>query len=347
MGGELQMGENQKKGSGGLPRPDEISAVMTVYNNVDQLVKFFESFLEQTYPVKEIEFVIVDAGSTDGTVEVAKKYSERVPKLKIMVEPGCNISKGRNLGIRETKGRYILTFNSDVRLEKNCVEELLRVLMEHPEAGGVAGMQIFPEGQNFVARCVYFIPGMAQVSLITTPALKERDIVETHSVPCECGVWRREALPEGLFDEKIQWGEDSEFHFRMMKSGWKIYGTKRARFEHFYKNSVRKFWRQQVAYGYGAGLMFRLGKEIGGGFWWKKYIALILPFAAVAWAIVTTFWPMMGFLLLLWVSPLLFIAAKAAIAGGLKFFPGVFFLLIVKYCANEVGFWKALVRLSP
>ncbi|MEM1689063.1 MAG: glycosyltransferase [Candidatus Hadarchaeales archaeon] len=342
------MGENWKEGSGGLPRPDEVSAVMTVYNNADQLAKFFESFLEQTYPVREIEFVIVDAGSTDGTVEVAKKYSEKLPKLKIMVEPGCNISRGRNLGIRETKGRYILTFNSDVRLEKNCVEELLKVLMEHPEAGGVAGMQVFPESQNFVAKCVYFIPGMAQVSLVTTPTLKEKDIVETHSVPCECGVWRREALPEGLFDEKIQWGEDSEFHFRMMKSGWKIYGTRRARFEHFYKSSVRKFWRQQVAYGYGAGLMFRLGKEIGWGFRWKRYVALFLPFAVVAWAVLTAFWPILGLLLfILGISPLLLISVKAAVAGGPKFFPGVFSLLIVKYFANEVGFWKALLRRSP
>jgi len=60
---------------------------------------------------------------------------------------------------------------------------------------------------------------MAQVSFVTTPQLKTEEIVETHSVSCECGIWRREALPEGLFDERLNWGEDSEFHHRMRKNG--------------------------------------------------------------------------------------------------------------------------------
>lgn len=324
-----------------------MSAVMTVLNNAGQLERFFESFLAQTYPVREIEFVVTDGGSTDGTQEVVKRYAQALPNLRLVETPGCSISKGRNLAIERTTGEFILTFNSDVRLERNCVQELLRVIEEHPEAGGVAAMQVFPESQGYLARCIYFIPGMAQVSLVTTPALRERDLVETHSVPCECGVWRREALPEGLFDERVRWGEDSEFHFRMMMAGWKIYGTRRARFEHFYKGSLGKFWKQQVEYGCGAGIMFRLGKEIGWGFGWKKWMALAAPFALAGWVAVTLVWPLVGAVLLIAaMSPLLLVSVRAARMGGVRYFPGVLFAQIVKYVANVVGFWKAFLRRS-
>lgn len=324
-----------------------LSAVMTVYNDSKNIGRFFNSFLSQTYDVRNIEFVVVDAGSTDGTVKLIKKFQKQLPKLRL-ISKKCNISEGRNIAIKQTSGDRILTFNSDARLEKDCIEKLVEAIEKYPEAGGIAAMQVYPENQNFLAKCIYFIPGMAQVSLVTTPVLRKKEIVETHSVPCECGIWRREALPPGMFDERFNWGEDSEFHFRMRKKGWKIYGTREAKFEHFYKDTLRKFWRQQTGYGYGAGIFMKLNKNLDGGFRWKKYFALLAPFGFLIWLLITLLHPLLGiFIVLIAILPMLKVGVKAAIEKGLRFLPGVFFVQIVKYAANVVGFWKAITRRSP
>jgi len=48
------------------------------------------------------------------------------------------------------------------------------VIEEHPETGGMVAMQVFLEGQEYLARYIYFIPGMAQVSLVMALRLRRR-----------------------------------------------------------------------------------------------------------------------------------------------------------------------------
>jgi len=324
-----------------------ISAVMTVCNDAKHVKKFLESFVSQTYDVKDIEFVITDAGSSDGTVEIITRYQKKLPKLNLIVKKS-NRSEGRNLAIKKTSGELILTFNSDVRLEKDCIENLISEIKSHPDVGGIAAMQIYPTNQNFLAKCIYHLPGMAQVSLVTTPQLARKATVETHSIPCECGIWRKEALPPELFDERLNWGEDSELHFRMRKAGWRLYGTRKARFEHFYKNTLRGFWGQQIGYGAGASTLMKLHKGINWGFRWKKYLALSAPVGFLAWLAITLLYPWIGAILVLAaILPLLKVAVRASMRSGLRFLAGMLFIQIIKYTANVVGFWKGMLKRSP
>ena len=73
-----------------------ISLILTVRNERASLPALLESLLAQTRPPDEI--VIVDGGSQDDSVALLQGYSERLP-LRLLGEPGCNISRGRNLAI--------------------------------------------------------------------------------------------------------------------------------------------------------------------------------------------------------------------------------------------------------
>jgi len=136
---------------------EKISAVMTVFNERGHIELFFKSFLDQTFDPNSIELVIVDNCSNDGTGEIISMYQKYLSKLKL-IKIKCNRSKGRNIAIKNTSGEYILTFNSDIYMESNCIEELIKAIKRYPEAGGIAATQLYPKNQNFLAKCIYIYP---------------------------------------------------------------------------------------------------------------------------------------------------------------------------------------------
>ena len=74
------------------------------------------------------EVVIVDGGSADGTVEVLRSFTRRLP-LRILVEPGCSISAGRNRGVEVASCDLIAVTDAGVRLASSWLEEIVAPLI--------------------------------------------------------------------------------------------------------------------------------------------------------------------------------------------------------------------------
>lgn len=96
-----------------------VSVLTPVYNNADTIERAIKSVLDQTYP--NIEYVIIDGGSTDGTVEIIKKYSDRLAYW--VSEKDKGIANGMNKGIEKLTGKYTLILNGDDYLFANDVFE--------------------------------------------------------------------------------------------------------------------------------------------------------------------------------------------------------------------------------
>ncbi|MCX7671294.1 MAG: glycosyltransferase, partial [Anaerolineae bacterium] len=78
-----------------------VSVICTVLNEGDAIRRLLDSLLAQTRPPDEV--VIVDGGSRDQTVAILREYADRLP-LQVLVEPGANISRGRNVAIAAATG---------------------------------------------------------------------------------------------------------------------------------------------------------------------------------------------------------------------------------------------------
>jgi glycosyltransferase involved in cell wall biosynthesis len=102
---------------------EKVSLVITVKNEEPVLPRLLESIASQTRTPDEVIFV--DGGSEDNTVSVIEEYRERIPHLKIVVEPGTNISEGRNRGIREALSDGIAVTDAGCRLDSQWLELLL------------------------------------------------------------------------------------------------------------------------------------------------------------------------------------------------------------------------------
>lgn len=87
----------------------KFSIVTVSYNAVNSLEKTIQSVLAQTY--KDTEYIIIDGGSTDGTVDVIRHYSERINYW--VSEPDKGIYDAMNKGIGEATGDYLIFMNAD------------------------------------------------------------------------------------------------------------------------------------------------------------------------------------------------------------------------------------------
>lgn len=98
-----------------------ISVVTVSYNAVSTIEQTILSVINQTYP--NVEYVIIDGGSTDGTVDVIKKYADRISYW--VSEPDKGIYDAMNKGIDRITGEWVNFMNSgDIFYDKNVIENI-------------------------------------------------------------------------------------------------------------------------------------------------------------------------------------------------------------------------------
>ena len=102
-----------------------LSIITINWNNATGLEKTLQSVASQTF--KEFEYVIVDGASTDGSVEVIRKYESQFAHLKWVSEPDTGIYNAMNKGIRMASGEYIQILNSADCLASEDVMKSIRV----------------------------------------------------------------------------------------------------------------------------------------------------------------------------------------------------------------------------
>ncbi|KAB2870183.1 MAG: glycosyltransferase, partial [Bacteroidales bacterium] len=94
-----------------------VSIITVVYNNSSTIKSAIESVLSQTY--KDIEYIVVDGASTDGTVDIIKEYGDRIDKF--VSEPDKGIYNAMNKGIKLSTGDIVGILNSDDFFTNNSI----------------------------------------------------------------------------------------------------------------------------------------------------------------------------------------------------------------------------------
>lgn len=109
------------------------SIIIVNWNGKEHLRKCFPSLQWQIY--KNIEIVLVDNASTDGSVDYIRKY---FPKTKIIVNKNnLGFAEANNVGYKASKGKYVLFLNNDTMVDKNFLVELIKAVEEEKDVGGV------------------------------------------------------------------------------------------------------------------------------------------------------------------------------------------------------------------
>lgn len=102
---------------------DLVSVIIPVYNVEKYLCRCLDSVIKQTY--KNLEIVLIDDGSTDNSGKICDQYKEKDNRIKVFHTENKGVSAARNLGIKNTYGKYIIFIDSDDFLDLNTFEEVL------------------------------------------------------------------------------------------------------------------------------------------------------------------------------------------------------------------------------
>lgn len=120
----------------------QLSIITINYNNSNGLEKTIQSVVSQIFT--DYEFIVIDGGSTDDSIKVIKKYSNKITYWNSESDSG--IYNAQNKGIKNAKGNYCLFLNSGDYLYKNDV--LANIFKENPTAGLIYGDMIFDYGNG-------------------------------------------------------------------------------------------------------------------------------------------------------------------------------------------------------
>lgn len=104
----------------------KVSVIVPVYNTGEYLAPCMESILAQTY--RNIELLLVDDGSTDGSGEVCDSYAARDKRVRVIHQSNSGVSTARNTGIHSTAGSYLMFVDGDDWLETDAVAAMLEVI---------------------------------------------------------------------------------------------------------------------------------------------------------------------------------------------------------------------------
>ncbi|MDA9101220.1 glycosyltransferase [Omnitrophica bacterium] len=115
----------------------ELSIITPVFNGVRFLEFAINNFIQQNCPAAE--HIIIDGGSTDGSLEVIKRYANKYSHLRWLSEKDSGQSDAMNKGIRMARGRIVSFLNADDFYEPNVFNRALRIFQGLPEPSFVAG----------------------------------------------------------------------------------------------------------------------------------------------------------------------------------------------------------------
>ena len=100
----------------------EISVIMPCYNTEQYVEETLKSVLNQSF--KDYEIICLNDGSTDGTLEILKRYQQLYPNIRVISSENHGVAYQRNTGVQCAQGKYIYYMDSDDLLKENCLETL-------------------------------------------------------------------------------------------------------------------------------------------------------------------------------------------------------------------------------
>ena len=132
-----------------------ISVVIVNYNGINFIESCLRSVLASNYP--DLEIIFVDNASTDGSLDLMRQKFGSEPNIKIIANKvGLGPSKGRNIGIENSKGKYIAFLDNDTEVDKDWLRELVSVL-EEDYTIGAAQSKLLLSDRKTIDTCGHYL----------------------------------------------------------------------------------------------------------------------------------------------------------------------------------------------
>ncbi len=221
------------------------SIIIPCRNEVNHIEFVIDSILQNTF--KDVEILVVDGLSDDGTRQKLNALAKQNHQIKIIDNPRQITPVAFNLGIKNSVGNFIFIVGARHILSPNYIETCIKILNDSPEIGCVGG-KVNNSYENTTSELIS--KGMASSFAVGAGNFRiknEDSYVDTVGTPA----YRKSIFEEiGYFDEELLRNQDDEFNFRVIKKGYKILFTAKTSIQYFVRASFKNLFRQYFQYGY-------------------------------------------------------------------------------------------------
>lgn len=189
----------------------DVSVIIPIYNCEEYIEQCLESIYNQDYSeLDKIQVILINDGSTDNSLEICNKLKEKYKDMSIELINGKNqgVSKARNKGVKEAKGKYIMFLDADDFISRNAIRVLKEFFDEHYEETDVVTYPIYYYYQQSkkrmkLSRYDDFYKGTNVYSL-----KKDYYLIQ----PNMNIIIKNEFENNILFDEEIKFHEDEKYN---------------------------------------------------------------------------------------------------------------------------------------
>ena len=129
----------------------KLSVIIPTYNEEKVVGECIVSLDKQTYP--DVETIMVDDGSTDGTLDILKALRGKIDNLKILKQKHKGPGAARNLGAKEARGDILVFVDADMTFDKNFLKNLVRPIVSGSAKGTFSKYEYVSNWDNIWARC--------------------------------------------------------------------------------------------------------------------------------------------------------------------------------------------------
>jgi glycosyltransferase involved in cell wall biosynthesis len=292
-----------------------VSIIIPCYNEQDTIGKLLEAVYAQTFPRTDLEMVIADGMSTDGTRTQIAAFADAHPDLQIAMADNLaqSIPSALNCALKEAQGEIIVRLDAHSvpypDYIERCVADLQAGLGEN--VGGI--WEIHPGAPTWLAQSIAVA---ASHPLGVGDALYRHAgrASEVDTVPF--GAFKRELLAlVGFFDESLHSNEDYEFNTRIRKSGGKVWLDPAIRSVYFARPTLAGLARQYSRYGFWKWRMLRRYPE---SLRWRQGLPPLFVLSLLIGAVLAVFLPIFRFLLAVEVLVYVLVLVFAGVFASIK-----------------------------
>ncbi len=272
----------------------KVSIIVPCYNEQSTIRSLLEALGEQTYPRAEMEVIVADGLSTDGTRHAIAAFQRDVPDLRVRVVENSkrSIPSALNRAIEASGGEIIVRMDGH---SKPYPDYVANCIIAHRAGRGdnVGGVwEIHPGAETWIAKSIA-VAAAHPLGVGDALYRHAKQAAEVDTVPF--GSFRRALIERvGFFDESLLTNEDYEFNARVRKSGGKIWLDPSIRSVYFARSTLLELVRQYWRYGF---WKWRMLRRYPNTLRWRQALPPLFVLSLVALLLLSVFIPFASILL--------------------------------------------------
>ena len=225
----------------------KVSIVIPCRNEEKHIAKCLQSIIDNSYPKNNLEVLVCDGLSTDGTRDTVHHFDYRYPYIKLLTNDEKTTQHALNLGAKASQGDIIIILGAHSEIASDYIASCVSALDLDEQIGCVGGLleNVYENKSSEIisnAMSSVFGVGNAHFRLGS-----KQGYVDTVAF----GAYKREVFNDiGYFDEELVRNQDDEFNYRLVQAGFRIYLSRNIRAKYYVRSSYKKLMQQYYQYGY-------------------------------------------------------------------------------------------------